>query len=162
MDIISIFNQVRDIPYKIPIDLIEIDNCCSGKHKTLKGILEKENYQIRYRVCSFSWSSMNLPEKILSVPHDDLSTHVYLEIFINDKWLIMDATWDSKLKNFFHINQWNNLDENRIAVLPIETFSLEKSLDIMENSNDQEILDDLKINGEFYKSFNNWLEEIRK
>lgn len=162
MDIISIFNQIRDIPYKIPISLNKIDNCCSGKHIRLKKLLEHKNYQVRYRVCSFSWTSMNLPSKVLGVPHEDLSTHVYLEVLIGNEWLIMDATWDSKLKSFFYINDWNNKDNNKIAVVPIETFSIKKSLNIMKNTDEKEILSDLKINGEFYKAFNNWLIEIRK
>jgi len=161
MDIISIFNQIRDIPYKIPVSLKEEDFCCSGKHKKLKNILEEKGYKVRYCVCSFSWVSMNLPQEVLKIPHEYLSTHVYLEVFIDNKWLIMDATWDSKLKSFFHVNDWNNKDNSQIAVIPIETFTHEKSLSIMENQDEKEILSDLKINGEFYKNFNNWLEEIR-
>ena len=162
MDIISIFNKIRDLPYKIPVSLKEEDFCCSGKAIFLKNVLEEQGYKIRYRVCSFSWTSINLPEKVFNIPHEDLSTHVYLEILIDNKWIIMDATWDSKLNKIFDINNWDNKTNNKIAVEPIETFTPEKSLDIMENIDEKEILDDLKINGEFYKAFNDWLEEIRK
>ncbi len=161
MEIVDIFNQIRDIPYKIPVSFKEKDFCCSGKAKSLKNILEKNGYKVRYRVCSFSWASINLPPEVLKVPHEDLTTHVYLEVFINNKWLIMDTTWDSKLNKIFDINNWDNKTNNKIAVESIETFTLEKSLDIMENTDEQEILNDLKINGKFYNAFNNWLEEIR-
>ncbi|MFA6184723.1 MAG: hypothetical protein WCT51_04830 [Candidatus Shapirobacteria bacterium] len=161
MEIVDIFNQIRDLPYKIPITSKEEDFCCSGKTISLKNILEKKGYRVRYRVCSFSWNSIDLPSEVLKISHENLSTHVYLEILIDNKWIIMDATWDPKLKKFFHINDWNNKDNNQIAVEPIETFTIEKSLDIMEKTDEKEIVDDLKINGEFYQAFNNWLEEVR-
>lgn len=161
MEIVDIFNKVRDIPYKIPVSLKEEDFCCSGKAKSLKNILEKADYKVRYRVCSFSWTSMNLPEKLLKVSHEEITTHVYLEIFVNNKWLIMDATWDPDLKSVFIVNQWNG-QNNTIAVPVIERFSLKQSQKIMENENEEEILKDLKINGKFYQAFNNWLKEIRK
>lgn len=53
MNIISTFNQIRDIPYNIPVSLKEEDCCCSGKNKILKKTLEKEGYKVRYHICSF-------------------------------------------------------------------------------------------------------------
>ncbi|MFA5532615.1 MAG: hypothetical protein WDA13_03395 [Candidatus Shapirobacteria bacterium] len=157
----DIFNQIRDIPYSIPVSIKEKDYCCSGKHKILKQFLDNLGYKTRYQVVSFEWSSMNLPQKLLNVPHENLISHVYLEIFLNDKWVDMDATWDPKLKSVLPINEWNG-SENIIAVPIIEKFSLKKSQEIMENENEEETIKDLKINGKFYQAFNRWLEEIRK
>jgi hypothetical protein len=159
-DIKDIFNQVRDIPYSIPISLSEKDYCCSGKHKVLKKILEDLGYKVRYQVVSFKWSSMDLPQNLLSIPHENLTSHVYLEIFVNNKWIDMDATWDTGLKNIFCVNKWDGND-NIIAVPVIEKFSLKKSQEIMENETTKEVLKDLKINGKFYQAFNDWLEKIR-
>jgi hypothetical protein len=161
VDIISIFNNIRDLPYKIPLSLNEEDVCCSGKHKILKDILIKHGYKARYRVCSFQWDSINLPPDILNIPHENFSTHVYLEIFINGKWLDMDTTWDSGLKSIFPINEWDG-NQNIIAVPVIKKFSLKKSQEIMNNEDKEEIIKDLKINGEFYKALNNWFTKIRK
>ena len=116
-NIAQIFNQVRDIPYKIPVSPKEKDCCCSGKHKILKKLLENLGYKVRYRVISFKWSSINLPKILLDIPHNDLSSHVYLEIFIENKWINMDVTWDSDLKNVFIINQWNS--KNNVIAVPI-------------------------------------------
>lgn len=160
-EITNIFNQIRDIPYKIPLSPKEVDHCCSGKHKTLKKLLKNLGYQSRYQVVSFKWDSLNLPKEILNTPHENISTHVYLEVLINDKWMDMDATWDPKLEKVLPINEWNG-NKNIIAVPVIKKFSPKQSQKIMENENEEEILKDLKINGEFYKSFNNWLKEIRK
>ena len=58
MDIVSLFNSVRDIPYRIPLDPEEEDRCCSGKHEKLFNLLKKEGFKVRYRVCVFLWSSL--------------------------------------------------------------------------------------------------------
>lgn len=76
--------------------------------------------------------------------------------------MIVDPTWDIGLKSIFSINEWNLNKNQKIAVKPIKKFSLKKSADIMNNEDDQEILDDLKINGKFYKALNDWLAEIRE
>ena len=162
MNIISIFKTIRDMPYKIPLSLKEKDNCCYGKHKRLKNLLIKQGLNVRYRVCSFLWSSLDLPKKLLDIPHDDYGLHSYLEVLINGKWIIVDATWDIGLKNVFHINEWNGKLDTEIAVKPIKIFTLRESEDIMNGKNDDETVDDLGMDLEFCKAFNNWIEENRK
>ena len=161
MSLVKIFNRIRDIPYKIPVSLKEKDFCCSGKHKLLKEFLEKEGYKVRYRVVSFKWSSLNLPLEVKNISHENICTHVYLEILINTNWVNMDATWDPMLKNIFTINQWNR-NVNNIAVQIIEKFYIKKSQEIMKRETEDCITEDLKINGKFYKAFNNFLNQIRK
>ena len=38
---IDSFESIRDTPYSIPLTIEEVDNCCSGKMKRLKMILEQ-------------------------------------------------------------------------------------------------------------------------
>ncbi|MCK5025100.1 MAG: hypothetical protein KAS15_00810, partial [Nanoarchaeota archaeon] len=137
------------------------DNCCSGKHKKLFNLLTKQGYKVRYRVCVFLWSNLNLPQELEKIPHDDDCTHTYLEIYLDDTWKILDATWDSGLKNIFQINEWDGKSDTEIALEPIETFTPERSLEIVKNQNESLIKKDLKINREFYKAFNGWLDENR-
>lgn len=159
--ITQIFNQIRDIPYSVPLSLKETDYCCSGKHKILKKLLEDLGFNVRYRVVSFRWDLFHLPDEISKIPHENFSTHVYLEVLIGDNWLDMDVTWDPGLKNIFSVNEWNG-HKNIIAVPILEKFSLKKSQKIMDNETDEEINKDLKINGEFYKKFNFWLKNNRQ
>lgn len=161
MNIIESFKSVRDLPYRIPLTLNEKDVCCSGKHKMLKDLLEEDGFEVRYRVCSFLWSSVELPKEVANVAHDNQSTHVYLEVLIDGEWVVVDATWDLGIKNIFYVNEWDGESNTEIAVRPLEIFSPQKSADIMNHMNDEQILDDLKVNGEFYKVFNNWLDEQR-
>lgn len=161
MDIVLIFNSVRDIPYRIPLKWGEEDDCCSGKHEKLFNLLTKNGYKVRYRVCVFLWSSLNLPPELERISHDDECTHTYLEISVGDHWNILDATWDSKLKNLFHVNEWDGKSSTEIAVKPTKIFDPQKSLEIVNNQNEEVINNDLKVNRDFYKGFNEWLDEYR-
>ncbi|NTU66844.1 MAG: hypothetical protein HGB08_02860 [Candidatus Moranbacteria bacterium] len=160
--LVNAFNQVRDIPYKIPVSLGENDCCCSGKHMLLKKAFENLGYECRYRVCSFRWSDLKLPKGVCEAQHDDNSTHVYLEMKIDGEWKNIDATWDSGLSGVFHVNEWDGENDTEIAVPIMDLLSDEKSHEIMTNENIEVIRDDLKKNGEFYKAFNKWLEECRR
>ena len=162
MDLISTFESIRDIPYRIPLKWGEEDNCCSGKHEKLFNLLKKNGYEVRYRVCVFLWSSLNLPPELEKIPHDDDCTHTYLEIKIDDDWKILDATWDKKLENLFHINEWDGRSNTDIAVKSTKIFTPQKSLEIVNNQDEKLINKDLEINGEFYKGFNEWLDNNRK
>ena len=156
-----VFNQIRDIPYRIPLSPSEEDCSCTGKNKKLLQYLIKENYQVRWRVCTFKWSSLGLPQNVLEVSHDDNSTHAYLEIQINEVWKKVDATWDNGLARILPVNQWEDSFDAPIAVPVISTFSGEESKVIMESENREVVEADLKINGNFYKALNLWLEEVR-
>lgn len=161
MDLISSYNSIRDIPYRIALKWGEEDNCCSGKHEKLFNLLTKQGYKVRYRVCVFLWSSLNLPKELKKILHDDDCTHTYLEIYLNNTWQILDATWDSNLKNLFKINKWDGKSDTEIAVKPFKTFTPERSLEIVKNQNESLIKKDLKINGKFYNAFNKWLDKNR-
>lgn len=161
MDLIFTFNSIRDIPYKILLKGGDEDNCCSGKHQKLFNLLKNEGYKVRYRVCVFLWSSLNLPSELAKVPHDDDCTHTYLEIELNNTWKILDVTWDKQLNHLFPINEWDGKSDTKIAVKPTRIFNPQKSLEIVSNQNIEKITKDLEINGEFYNRFNKWLEKNR-
>lgn len=96
------------------------------------------------------------------MPHEDLCTHVFLEVKIADHWVPVDATWDPGLKNILPVNEWDGRSATTLAVSPIETFSPKKSAAIMAKSSDRETEQDLKTNGAFYRAFNEWLEKNRQ
>jgi hypothetical protein len=94
MDIVKEFINIRDIPYRIPLSLEEPDECCSGKADRLFNILKSAGYNVRHRLCTFKWNSLNLPKKLQNILHDNDSSHTFLEVEINGEWKIVDATWD--------------------------------------------------------------------
>lgn len=160
--LVSAFKSVRDIPYKIPLNYEEEDNCCSGKSSKLFDILKINGYKVRYRVCVFLWDDIPLPEDVKKVPHDKDCTHTYVEIFLEGRWKVVDPTWDNGLKNIFHINEWDGKSDTEIAVIPIKIFTPLKSLSIVSDQTKEVIDDDLNRNREFYKALNEWLNRIRQ
>ncbi len=162
MDILDTFNQIRDIPYRIPLTLEEEDECCVGKHKQLFELLKKEGYNLRYRVCTFSWSDLNIPEDIKSLPHDSESTHTYLEIEIDKKWIIMDVTWDITLSKILPVNNWDGTSDTKISVPVKKILSPEDSIKVVKEEEDKDsLINDLRRNKEFYQALNKWLESQR-
>lgn len=157
----DVFKNIRDIPYSIPLNTNEEDNCCSGKMLQLKKFLDSHDYISRYRICRFRWSDMSLPERVLRVPHEDNSTHVYLEVFLNGHWINIDPTWDIWLNKIFTISNWDWVNSTEIAVKSLELLDDIESQAVMENLSIEETIKDLSINWEFYSVFNDYLKEIR-
>lgn len=163
MELTEIFKTVRDIPYRFAVDPNEENNSCTGKHEKLFRLLTKNGHEVRYRLCRFVWSSIRLPEEILEIPHNDNCNHVYIEVLINNQWIILDVTWDKELKDVFQVNEWDGTANTKIAVDYSEVYSPEESLRIKKsNESIESIKKDIEINGEFFKAFNKWLEEKRE
>ena len=145
-NIIHSFENIRDIPYSIPLSIGAVDNCCSGKMKRLKAVLENAGYTTKYRICSFRWSDMDLPEKVTSVRHADNSTHVYLEVLVDGEWINVDPTWDPGIAAILATAHWDGKNSTSIAVKALSLFSDGESRKIMEGGTEEETLDDLAIN----------------
>ena len=162
-NIIKEFEKVRDIPYRIALLLDEPSGDCLGKAQLLFKIFEKYGYKVRYRICKIKWSSLNLPDEITKIPHDDNCSHAYLEVKINEDWKIIDPTWDKGLKNLFPINEWDGKSGTKLAIPSAETLTPEASLEHLKYITTLEgIESDLKENGKFYKALNEWLEISRQ
>lgn len=152
------FRMVRDIYYHIPINSEEVDHTCLGKHILLKRCLEGIGMKVRPRICEFSWSDMPLPSELIIIPHED-AYHVYLEGQIHGEWHTIDATWDKSLDGILQVNNWNGKSSTSIAVPQRKIYSSKESLEIFHE--EENIEEDLRINGDFYKSFNSWLDDAR-
>lgn len=161
-DIVKIFEEIRDVSYQIPLNDEEENNCCAGKMMRFKKSLEIAGYRCRYRICSFRWSETGLPVSVLAISHEDLSAHVYLEVFVDGKWINVDPTWDSGLGSVFQIAKWDGKCSTSIAVRPLELYGDEESRRIMEETSHEEDAADRSRNGDFYAVLNEYFAEIRK
>lgn len=164
---IQIFESVRGVPYRIPLDAGEDSFSCLGKNKRLMKELQQLGLDVRWRVGTFRWSDLGLPKEIQKVPHDDDATHAYLEVNIRGEWKAIDATWDKVLSAVFPVAEWNGIDSTVVGVPLREIYSPEESASIMKPLDDlieyeKAFVEDFKVNGEFYKAFNQWSREIRE
>jgi hypothetical protein len=81
---------------------------------------------------------------------------------ISGAYKIVDATWDSGLGKILPVNDWDGKSDTTIAVPSFNTFTPEKSLEIISSESKEAIEEDLKLNGAFYAAFNMWLAEVRQ
>lgn len=164
-EIVKKFNEIRDIEYRIPLTSIEADSCCgdkmncAGKMILFKKWLDANSFVSRYRVCDFKWSDLKLPESVSLIRHGDKSTHVYLEIYLNNKWVDVDPTWDFLLRKILPVNDWDGINDCSVAVPILKKYNKKESDDIMKGDFDE---GDIVLNGEFYRALNTWLEQNRR
>lgn len=158
------FKFIRDIPYRIPLDLYEPDHCCNGKHIALYTLLEKTGLKVRPRVCLSSWSDFDvLSKEIQAIPHEDEVAHLYLEVKIDGEWKTLDATLDKALEPVLPVNEWDGKNSTGICVKPTHIYSPQESLDSFYTElSDKDFKRDIKKNGQFYKAINDWFEDIRR
>ena len=158
MDAITLFNQVRDIPFSVPETFEEENNACWGKHRKLFLMLNQAGFKVRFRVCEFEWKDQKIPEEILKIPHQEVENHLYLEININDKWLVVDCTMDSKMPKF---NTWYGKSDCNLGVNPKKIFTpLESSF--LEKQEPFKIEEIIRKNKEFFKALNVFYDSLRK
>lgn len=161
-ELIEAFYHIREVPYRIPLSLEEEDWCCSWKSKQLFEACSLLWVACRYRVCEFFWSDMPLPDDVDAIFHEDLSTHVFLEIQRGNEWYCVDPTRDSWLWSVLSISERDGSSSTYFAVKPIKFYDLVISHEIMHGATtSQEMLDDLLIHKPFYQAVNDRLWSLR-
>lgn len=88
-------------------------------------------------------------------------SHVYLEVYNKkqEKWMIVDATWDKGLAPKLPVSEWDGKGDTAIAVKPIEI--LKERIDKYDGPSEVQRTELMKVNGQFFEAFNKWLESIR-
>lgn len=160
-ELVGIFNSIRDIPYRIPLALDDTSIDCMQKHQLLARALSEKGYDVRFRACSFLWSAMAIPPEILNIEHVDRCEHLFLEILIEGRWVVLDATWDSGLRGILPVNEWDGKSDTKIAVEPLSVYPEPKET-LVHFENEEAILEDLRTSGAFYAAFNVWLDKTRE
>ncbi|MGV8171246.1 MAG: hypothetical protein ACP5OA_00960 [Candidatus Woesearchaeota archaeon] len=158
LNLMKIYEEFRDIPLRAPESINNVDNRCWGKHRRLYAKFQKKGFKSRFRVCTFLWSEQKIPENIIDLAPSDGDQHLFLEILINNKWLIVDCSNDSRLPEY---NIWDGKSDCQIAVKHKKILSVEESKKVEEKEKkyyDTELLKYLR----FYKGLNKFLEDIRK
>ncbi|MBP9749901.1 MAG: hypothetical protein KBD21_04175 [Candidatus Pacebacteria bacterium] len=162
MELVQIFNAIRDIPYKISLSNDDLAVDCDQKHKRLAAEFKNLGVETRFRICSFLWSSMPLPEDVLSVPHVDTCEHLFVEAYIGVRWVVLDVTWDSALRTVLPVNEWDGRSDTELAVTPILVYPAAEERELVHNSSEESFEKDLTDSGLFYRALNEWLESVRR
>jgi len=156
--LIQTFKEFRDIPLRAPESINNIDNRSWGKHRRLYKKLEKKKCRVRFRVCKFLWSEQQLPQNVVNLAPSDEDQHLFLEMLINNKWVMIDCSNDSKLPEY---NEWNGLDNCKIGVKYTQILSINESIEA-ENIEKDNYETMLPTHITFHKELNKFLNSIRK
>ena len=158
MKVVDLFNSIRDLPLRFPEKMDDEDLRCWGKHRKLYKLLTENGFKVRYLVCDFLWSKQKIPPNLLAIPHMDKDKHLFLEIRLNNKSIMLDCSNDSKLPDY---NKWDGKSNCKIAVNYTRIHSPQDSavLEAEELSYHENLL---RRNYEFYKSMNRFFDALRK
>lgn len=160
---IEIFTNVRDLPFYMATHG-EQDCSCSTKAYLLEDGLSKIGLECRHRLCWFKWEGLNLPNKILKIEHESLSSHQFLEVYIPEstEWVVVDPTWDTALRKIFPINDWDGISTTKCAV-PVERFCTTEETEqiFRECSNPEYVQDYLQNQEHFLRAINDYLHATR-
>lgn len=177
---IAVFEHIRDIPYAIipalrdpvagPTGLIKTcRGACGPKHLLLALMFEKLKLAVKYVTYSFCWDdpTVNYPSDLRAlVKKMPLTGHLACKAKIDNKWVLVDATWDMPLKKAgFPVNEvWDGISDTRCAVTAIkETVheSLEERLKYDAAMRSAFTDEEKAAYNELILRLNTWLEKIR-
>lgn len=180
-DRISVFEKIRDIPYGLvpkpkdplarPAGMLEKNRgSCSPKHFLLGMFFERLGIPVQYASCRFLWSDLKLPypehlkEMLPGLPFE---YHLICRAFINNRWILLDATWDPPLaKGGFLVNKkWDGVSDTQNAISSLKEVShnnLEERIDYLKQKRGLYTGKERELYQKFMIGFNSWLENIRK
>lgn len=177
---IAVFEQVRDIPYYLveqvdgPYDwaasiLENNKGSCAPKHYLLGLLFPMLGVQVKYFTCPFRWGEQDLqyPDDLKAMTNElPIGYHTACKAFLRDRWVLIDATWDSPLsKEGFPVNlNWDGLSGMRNAVTPfeeVEHSTLQERLDYVKEKKALYTPEEKCAYTQFMGKFNLWLEKLR-
>lgn len=156
-NIIKIFNKIRDLPYHCPEFLKDTDYRCWGKNRLLFKALNEAGIETRYRVCDFIWQEQRVPPEIAKLAPVGIDKHLFLEARINDKWVVLDSSNDSKFPSY---NKWDGKSNCELAVRSSRIYSPEESINL-ERKEMETFAEDFEKYKDFYVSLNKFFDKIK-
>ena len=177
---ISIFEHIRDIPFGIIQELVDPEELpvyilthergsCSPKHLLLGIMFEKLHIPIKFATYPFYWNDQDIqyPEELRKLAEQlPLMYHVACKGYINQKWILLDATYDPPLKKAgFPINEsWDGMTETLNAVKPLDEIVHKNVKDLIDyvGKNTAHFTDtENSLTQNFVYELSKWLEDVR-
>ncbi|UCC11459.1 MAG: hypothetical protein JSW02_08905 [candidate division WOR-3 bacterium] len=177
---VSVFEHIRDIPYALIPELIDPitgpqemlvrnEGSCSPKHFLLGTMLTMLNIPVQYATYPFLWHDLKLhyPDQLRTlVQNMPVEYHVACKAYIDNKWVLVDATWDRALKSGgFVVNEdWDGESDTFNAVNPLNEIlhkNVRKRMDYVQSKTAYMSDECKEVQYEFYREFSRWLAALR-
>ncbi len=178
---IAVFENIRDIPYAIvpelrdpyrgPVGILELNKgSCQPKHYLIAKLFGRLGIPAKYITYPFKWDEQELkyPKELKDIVKElPPAYHLACKAYINNKWILVDATWDLPLsKAGFPVNEkWDGSSDMINAVTPLE--------EVMHDTAEERVRYETERRGkqtdaeraayaEFTEKFNAWCGRIRR
>ena len=177
---VSIFNRIRDIPYRVvpeltdwhvsPRKLLELGcGSCSPKHFLLGHMFANLDIPVTYVSFPYSWNQPQLdyPADLRKLSESlPIEYHLACKAQIEDRWVYVDATWDTPLRRAgFPVDEsWDGISNTHIAVDPIDEIehdTADARAAYVKQQKAGWTEEDHVRSAEFIEQFNAWLAELR-
>jgi len=170
---IAVFERVRDIPYaypasRDPIEVLESGRgSCSGKHYLLGEMYRLLGLKVRHMICThrFNEAPLVFPPHMQAMlqKNEIIDLHDYLQLWIDDSWLDIDATWERGLREFgFPVNEeWDGTNGMLLSVVPEDFAVAERDPERLK----EELLSKLTprqrtLRKQFLELLSEWVQEL--
>lgn len=177
---VSLFNNVRDMPYTLYRGYTTIEELiakvletkrgpCNPKHLMLGDMFKKLGIEIEYASFPMNWKEQKLdfPKEILQVAEKIPTVyHLALRVKIDDRWILVDATYDLPLEKIGApvVKNWDGRSQTVIAVDFLDTVIHETKDQLFQYTQEKTAswTQEQHSNNEiFAKLMNEWLDRIR-
>jgi len=135
--LIAIFQQIRDIPYALAATetqgippgeriLVAGRGSCGPKHYLLAEMYRRLGVDVVFATLPFLWNDPDFqyPPKLRTLATGlPVAYHLACRVRINNRWVLVDATWDRPLKRAgFPVNEhWDGRADTLCAVKPLRS-----------------------------------------
>ncbi|MBD3426268.1 MAG: hypothetical protein GF409_03435 [Candidatus Omnitrophica bacterium] len=179
--VVNIFEKIRDIPYYVIAEHLELETGPAGMLRENKGSCYPKHYlmgkmyqdlglRVRYHTYPFYWKDLDIDwadvvgEMAAALP---VAYHMALSVYNHDRWVLADATWDLGLEKLgFAVNSdWDGRNDTRLAVKPLDEFVHEEAAerhDEFKVKLEEYSLPEKLALARFSIELNRWLEKVRK
>jgi hypothetical protein len=134
---ISVYEHIRDIPNSLEVPMTDLKTApeqmlalgkgyCGPKHYLLADMYCRLGYEVVYATFPFLWNDPDLlyPPEIRQLASGlPVAHHLACRVRINNRWVLVDATWDRPLKQAgFSVNEhWDGRADTFCAVKPLRS-----------------------------------------
>lgn len=171
---ISVFEHIRNIPYSLDVPvkdpatapehiLVAGKGSCAPKHYLLAEMFRRIGLDTQFVITPFLWNDPDFrypPELRRLAAVLPTAYHQACRVRINDRWILVDATWDPRLKSAgFPVNEtWDGRSTLRCAVKPLTGQPSPLTDETEKRRTPGKLMEILR----FHRGFNAWLAEVRE
>ena len=172
---VQLFEKVRDIPYgtigsRDPLAVLEMNRgTCSGKHFLLGSLYRRMGISVKGMVARHTYAelprSIDYPENLKELLErgDGIPDyHNFIKIHFMGRWMTLDATFDSGLRDCFVVNDWDGDKDTELSVKAQDIWEPAYPRDFKINKLSELSPDIQRKRETFLEAFSKWLETLRK